>query len=181
MGKKVGALACWKSKTSEIQTILNRAISHLAILKRRRLAISKIARLDVMQLLRLNDHQQALSRVEKVIEHQNMLDVYDMIYAHCHFLIERIDIIEQSNDCPGDMKKVVSDILYAAPRCGQFPELQEIQRILTSRFGKDFANDAIELTRNHGVSQKMIQKLSPEKSSFEDKMNMLTGIVKENG
>ncbi|KAI3516752.1 hypothetical protein L1887_15760 [Cichorium endivia] len=119
--------------------------------------------------------------VEQVIKDQNMLDVYDMIHGYCHLLIQRINLIEQVNDCPGELKEAVSDLLYAAPRCGEFPELQEIREIMTSRFGKEFANGAIELQRNCGVSQKMIQKVSPGQSSLEYRMKMLTGIAMENG
>lgn len=110
-----------------------------------------------------------------------MLDVYDMIHGYCHLIIQRINLIEQVNDCPGELKEAVSDLLYAAPRCGEFPELQEIREILTTRFGKEFVNGVIELRRNCGVSQKMVQKLSPGQSSLEYRMKMLTGIAMENG
>ncbi|KAI3516758.1 hypothetical protein L1887_15769 [Cichorium endivia] len=181
MGKKLDALLGRKFKTSKLKTTLNLAICRLSLLKNHRLARFTIARSDVIQLLRLNHHQQALIRVEQVIKDQNMLDVYDMIHGYCDLLIQRINLIDKANDCPGELKEVVSDLLYAAPRCGEFPELQEIRAILTTRFGKEFANCAIELRRNCGVSQTMIQNLSPRQSILECRMKMLTGIAKENG
>ncbi|KAI3778933.1 hypothetical protein L2E82_08323 [Cichorium intybus] len=181
MGKKLDILLGRKFKTSKLKTTINHATSRLSLLKNHRLARFTIARSDVIQLLRLNHHQQALLRVEQVIKDQNMLDVYDMIHGYCHLIIQRINLIEQVNDCPGELKEAVSDLLYAAPRCGEFPELQEIREILTSRFGKEFVNGAIELRRNCGVSQKMVQKLSPGQSSLEYRMKMLTGIAMENG
>ncbi|GJR27827.1 IST1-like protein, partial [Tanacetum coccineum] len=39
-----------------------------------------------------------------------------------------------------------------APRCGEFPELQEIRVVLTARYGKEFANGAIDLRNNYGVN-----------------------------
>jgi len=42
-------------------------------------------------------------------------------------------------------------LLYAASRCGDFPEIQEIRAVLTSRFGKEFAARSIELRNNCGV------------------------------
>ncbi|KAL7589510.1 hypothetical protein Lser_V15G37068 [Lactuca serriola] len=181
MGKKFDALLGRKFKTSKLKTTLNLAIPRLSQLKKHRLARFTIARSDVIQLLRLNHHQQALLRVEQVIKDQNMLDVYDMIHGYCNLLIQRINLIEQVNECPQELEEAVSNLLYGAPRCGEFPELQEIRAILTSRFGKEFADGASELRRNCGVSQMMIQKLSPAQSTLECRMKILTDIAKENG
>ncbi|GJY46020.1 IST1-like protein [Tanacetum coccineum] len=83
-------------------------------------------------------------------------------------------------DCPDELKEAASSLLYAAPRCGEFPELQEIRAILTARYGKEFANGAIDLRNNCGVSTRMIQKLSPRKSSLETRMKILNEIAAEN-
>ncbi|KAL4574554.1 hypothetical protein LXL04_021387 [Taraxacum kok-saghyz] len=181
MGRKLDALLGRKFKHSKLKTTLNLAISRLSLLKNNRLARFAIARSDVIQLLRLNHHPQALLRVEQVIKDQNMLDVYDMIHGYCHLLIQRINLIEQVNDCPGELEEAISNLLYAAPRCGEFPELQEIRLILTKRLGKEFASGAIDLQTNCGVTQNMIQKLSPTQSTLEYRMNKLMGIGNENG
>lgn len=110
-----------------------------------------------------------------------MLDVYDMIHGDCHLLIQRINLIEQAKDCPNEVEEAASNLLYAAPRCGEFPELQKIREILTARFGKEFAYGAIELRSNCRVGQKMIQKLSPRQSCLESRMKMLLEIATENG
>ncbi|KAL8268885.1 hypothetical protein R6Q59_002683 [Mikania micrantha] len=83
-------------------------------------------------------------------------------------------------DCPDDLKEAVSSLMFAAPRCGEFPELQEIRFILTARYGKEFANGAHELRSNCGVTTRMIQKLSPRQSSLETRMKMLQEIATEN-
>ncbi|CAH1434388.1 unnamed protein product [Lactuca virosa] len=181
MGRKLDALLGRKFKISKLKTTINLAISRLSLLKSNRLARFTITLSDVIQLLRLNHHQQALLRIEQVIKDQNMLDVYDMIHTYCHLLMQMINLVDQVNECPKELEDAVSNLLYAAPRCGEFPELQEIRAILTRRFGKEFANDASELRRNCGVSQKMIQKLSPGQSTLECRMKMLMGIAKDNG
>ncbi|KVI05352.1 protein of unknown function DUF292, eukaryotic, partial [Cynara cardunculus var. scolymus] len=181
MGRKLDALFGRKFKTSKFKTTLNLAISRLSLLKNNRNARHTISRSDIIQLLHLNHHEHALLRVEQVIKDQNMLDVYDMIHGDCHLLIQRINLIEQANHCPNELEEAASNLLYAAPRCGEFPELQEIRAILTARFGKEFAYGAIELRSNCRVGQKMIQKLSPRQSSLESRVKMLLGIATENG
>lgn len=54
------------------------------------------------------------------------------------------------------MKEAISSLIYAASRCGEFPELKELRAIFTSRFGKEFAARAIELRNNCGVNTKVI-------------------------
>lgn len=110
-----------------------------------------------------------------------MLDVYDMADSYCRLLMQKINLIEQADGCPEELKEAASSLIYAAPRCGEFPELQEIRGILTKRFGKEFVNGAVELRSNCGVSQKMIQKWSPKWSSLECRIEILAGIAKENG
>lgn len=58
-------------------------------------------------------------------------------------------------ECPEELKEAASGVLYAASRCGDFPEIQEIRAILTSRFGKEFASRAIELRNNCRVHPKV--------------------------
>ncbi|KAI3817178.1 hypothetical protein L1987_10967 [Smallanthus sonchifolius] len=178
MGRKLDALIGRRFKTSKLKTAVNHAISRLAILKNHRHARFTIAHSDLIQLLRLNHHQQALLRIEQVIKDQNMLVVYDMIHDYCHLLKQRVSLIERAIDCPEELKEAVSSLLYAAPRCGEFPELQEIRGILTARFGKELVNGA---RSNSGVSQKMIQKLSTKELSLENRTMMLTGIAGKDG
>ncbi|KAD2804292.1 hypothetical protein E3N88_37669 [Mikania micrantha] len=144
MGRRIDALLHRRSK---LKTTINLAISRLAILKNNRHARFSIARADLIQLLRLNHHQQALLRVEQVIKDQNMLAVYNMIHDYCHLLKQRVKFIEQAIDCPEELKEAVSSLLYAAPRCGEFPELQEIRAILTARFGKELGGAIVLKTK----------------------------------
>lgn len=61
--------------------------------------------------------------------------------------------------CPDELKEAVSTLLFAASRCGQFPELQEIRVLFTSRYGKEFAARAIELRNNCAVNPKVFLSL----------------------
>ncbi|KAJ7943184.1 IST1-like protein [Quillaja saponaria] len=180
MGKKLDALFGRSFKIAKFKPLVNLAISRLAILKNQRQVRWKQARSDAVQLLQLGHHERALLRVELVIKEQNMLDVYVLIEGYCNLLIERVHLLEQERECPEELKEGIAGLLYAASRCGDFPELQEIRAILTSRFGKEFAAAAIELRNNCGVNPKMIQKLSTRMPSLENRMKALKEIASEN-
>lgn len=59
-------------------------------------------------------------------------------------------------ECPDELKEAICGLLFASSRCGDFPELQEIRAIFTSRYGKEFVARAIELRNNCGVNTKVI-------------------------
>lgn len=109
-----------------------------------------------------------------------MLDVFLMIEAYCHLLIERIALF-QNKECPDELKEAVSSLIFATSRCGGFPELQQIREMFVSRFGKEFAARAAELQNNCGVNLKMIQRLSTRQASLESRLKVLTEIASENG
>ncbi|CAL0318103.1 unnamed protein product [Lupinus luteus] len=181
MCKKLDALLGRTFKAAKFKSIVNLAISRLAILKNQRQARLKHARADVLQFLEIDHHERALLRVEHVIKDQNMLDVYYKIEGYCNLLIERVHLIEQERECPEELQEAASGLLYAASRCGDFPEIQEIRAVLTSRFGKEFASRATELRNNCGVHPQMIQKLSTRMPSLDSRMKALKEIASENG
>ncbi|KAI3720007.1 hypothetical protein L6452_20914 [Arctium lappa] len=181
MGRKLDAILGRKFKTSKFKATVNLAVSRLSVLKNKRQACVAVARSDVIQLLNLNHHETALQRVDQVIKEQNLLDVYVMVDGYCHLLLQRLNLLEHEKECPDELKEAASSLIFAAPRCGEFPELQEIRAILTARYGKEFANGATDLRSNCGVSTKMIQKLSPRQSTLEARMKILQEIATENG
>ncbi|MED6206796.1 hypothetical protein PIB30_030113 [Stylosanthes scabra] len=180
MGRKLDSLLGRNFKASKFTATVNLAISRLAILKKQRHAHLKLARSDVLQLVQLGHHDRALLRAEHVIKEQNMLDVYDKIEGYCNLLFERVHLIAQESECPEELKEAASGLLYVASRCGDFPEIQEIRAMLTSRFGKDFAARAIELRNNCGVDPQLIQKLSTRMPSLESRTKVLKDIASEN-
>lgn len=110
-----------------------------------------------------------------------MLDAFGMVEGYCNLLIERVHLIEQEKMCPDELKEAISTLLYAASRCGEFPELQEIRGLFTSHYGKEFVGRAIELRNNCGVNPKMIQKLSTRPPDLENRIKVLEEIAAESG
>ncbi|KMT08298.1 hypothetical protein BVRB_6g142200 [Beta vulgaris subsp. vulgaris] len=181
MGKTLDTLLRRSFKASKFKALLSLAISRLAVLKNQKQARCSLARSDVVQLLQASQQDRALIRVEQVIKEQNMLDVFVMIEGYCILLSERIKLIEHEKVCPDELKEAISSLIFAASRCGEFPELQEIRYVFASRYGKEFTLRAIELRNNCGVNSKIIQKLSTRPAILESRMKLLKQIADENG
>ncbi|XP_077230742.1 uncharacterized protein LOC143863847 [Tasmannia lanceolata] len=180
MCRKLDIMFARNFKTSKLKTLLGLAISRLAVLKNRRQVRCTQGRNDVAQLLRLGHHERALLRVEHVIKDQNMLDVFVLIEGYCHLLMERLVLIQNQKDCPHELKEAVSSLIFAASRFGESPELHEIRRIFTSRYGNEFAASAVELRNSCEVNPQMIQKMSTEQPSLESRMKVMKDIASEN-
>ncbi|KAF5751934.1 hypothetical protein HS088_TW02G00953 [Tripterygium wilfordii] len=180
MGKKLDALLGRSTfKPYKFNALVTLALSRLAVLKNQRQVRYNQARSDVIKLLEISHHERALLRVEQLIKEQNMLDVYTMMESYCSLLIERLSLIEQERVCPDELKEAIASLLYASSRCGDFPELQEIRAVFTTRYGKEFVTNAIELRNNCRVNPKMIQKLSTRQPGLENRMMLLKEIASE--
>ncbi|KAK6152887.1 hypothetical protein DH2020_012526 [Rehmannia glutinosa] len=155
MGKKLNALFGRSSKTAKLKMLANLAISRIAILKKLHSVKCSQAKSDVVQLLRLGHQERAIIRVEHVIKEENTLDAFVLIENYCYLLGERCEMVKNSRECPDELKEAISSLIFAASRCGEFPELQQIRVLLTSKFGTHFATSAVELRNNCGVYPKV--------------------------
>ncbi|XAR51544.1 hypothetical protein NMG60_11006198 [Bertholletia excelsa] len=181
MGKKLNALlGRYKKKPPTLKTLATLATSRITILKNLHQVRCSHARSDIVQLLNLGHHETALLRVEHVIREQNMLDALEMIENYCHLLTECVVLVENSRECPDELTEAISSLIFAASRCGELPELQEIRWIFTSRYGKDFATRAVELRNNCKVNPKIVQKLSTRQASLESRKKLLKQIASDN-
>ncbi|MED6159511.1 hypothetical protein PIB30_043004 [Stylosanthes scabra] len=170
-----------KNLSSKIRNMATLAVSRIAILKNHHKARASYAYSDTAQLLRLGYHDHALLRVEHWINEQNILDVFVMVENYCNYLRQNAELLEKSRDFPNELKEATSSLIFASSRCGEFPELHKIHEILTSKLGKEFADQAIELHRNNGVNDKMIEKLSTRQPNTEIRMKALKQIAEEIG
>ncbi|KAJ4842988.1 hypothetical protein Tsubulata_046708, partial [Turnera subulata] len=180
---KMGKIDCLLGKgfkVSKFKTLTSNTIRRIAYLEKQHKVRCFQAHADVVQLLRLGQQEPALLRVEHAIKEQNMVDAYAMIEYYCHLLTERIVLMEKNKECPDELKEAISSLVFAASRCGELPELQNLRRLLVSRFGKEFAKRAVELRVNCGVNPKIAKKLSTRKPSLDSKMKALCEIASVN-
>jgi len=71
-------------------------------------------------------------------------------HSHC---IDVIIIFKLFRTCPIDLKEAVSSLIFASPRCSDIPELVDVKKQLTSKYGKEFVSAAVELRPDCGVSR----------------------------
>ncbi|KAG6523234.1 hypothetical protein ZIOFF_013088 [Zingiber officinale] len=161
------------------KTSLKLAVSRIKLLKNKREVLVKQMRRDLAQLLETGQEQTARIRVEHVIREQKTMSAYELIEIYCEIIDSRLPIIESQKTCPIDLKEAISSVIFASPRCADIPELMDIRKHLTAKYGKDFAKAALELRPESGVSRMMVEKLSANAPDIQTKVNVMTEIAKE--
>lgn len=55
--------------------------------------------------------------------------------------------------CPADLKEGISSLIFAAPRCSEFPELVALRDIFEKKYGQHFVTAATDLRPDCGVNR----------------------------
>ncbi|CAN4084782.1 unnamed protein product [Withania somnifera] len=160
---------------------LKLASSRLKLLKNKKEVQVKQMKRELAQLLDSGQDTTAGIRVENVVREEKMMAAYDLLEIYCELIVARLPIIESQKNCPIDLKEAITSVVFASPRCGDIPELVDVQKHLTAKYGKEFINAAIELRPNCGVSRMLVEKLSAKAPDWQSKMRIFGAIAEEHG
>lgn len=155
------------------------AKSRIKLMKNKKEIQLKQMKRDLAQLLESGQDQTARIRVEHVVREEKTMAAYEMIELYCELIVARLPIIESQKNCPLDLKEAIASLIFAAPRCADITELQDVRKQFTAKYGKDFANAASEVRPNCGVSRTLVEKLSVNAPDGPTKVKILTAIAEE--
>ncbi|KAA8534875.1 hypothetical protein F0562_029909 [Nyssa sinensis] len=166
-------------KASKCKTSLKMASSRLKLLKNKKDAQVKQLKRELAQLLESKQDQTARIRVEHVVREEKMKAAYDLIEIYCELIAARLSIIESQKNCPIDLKEAITSVIFASPRCADIPELLEVRKHFTAKYGKEFISAAVELRPDCGVSRMLVEKLSAIAPDGQTKIKILSAIAEE--
>ncbi|KAL8160833.1 hypothetical protein V2J09_012322 [Rumex salicifolius] len=167
------------SRSPNRKTSLKMASSRVKLLRNKKgIQLTQLKR-EVAQLLQTGQDQTARIRVEHVVREEKTITAYELIDLYCELIVARLPIIETQKNCPIDLKEAIASIIFASPRCSDIPELMDIRKHFTAKYGKEFVTAAIELRPDSGVNRSMIEKLSAVAPDGPTKVKILTGIAEE--
>ncbi|KAL2533188.1 Spindle pole body protein [Abeliophyllum distichum] len=164
---------------AKCKTSLKLAASRLKLLRNKKEVQVKQMKRELAQLLESGNIQTARIRVEHVIREEKMMAAFDLIAIYCELTVARMPIIESQKNCPIDLKEAITSLVFASPRCGDVPELLDVRKHFTAKYGKDFTTAAIELRPDCGVSRMLVEKLSAMAPDGQTKIKILSAIAEE--
>ncbi|RWR78125.1 filaggrin isoform X2 [Cinnamomum micranthum f. kanehirae] len=166
-------------KTTKCKTSLKLAGARIKLLKNKREAQLKQMKRDLAQLLASGQEKTARIRVEHVVREEKTMAAYDIVEVYCELIVARLHIIESQKNCPIDLKEPIASLIFASPRCADIPELQDVRKQFTKKYGKEFVASALELRPDCGVNHMIIEKLSAKTPDGDTKIKILTAIAQE--
>eukprot|EP00252_Welwitschia_mirabilis_P025558 TRINITY_DN8033_c0_g1_i1.p1 TRINITY_DN8033_c0_g1~~TRINITY_DN8033_c0_g1_i1.p1 ORF type:complete len:628 (+),score=149.27 TRINITY_DN8033_c0_g1_i1:384-2267(+) len=180
MGKKLESLFGKNFKSAKCCSLLKTVLNRIKLLKNKREIQCTQYKKDIASLLQKNQISSALSRVELLVKEQSTLGAYVLIEGFCYLVTERINAIEKQKTCPTDLKEAITSLVFAAPRCADLPELQEVRSLFTAKYGPEFTAAAAELPSENGVNKQIIENLSTKSPSVEFKLCLMKEVAVEN-
>jgi vacuolar protein sorting-associated protein IST1 len=93
-----------------------------------------------------------------VIREDFTIEAYEILGLLCDLLAERIRYIGSEPMCPPDLYEAVCTLIWAANKT-DIPELLEVKKQLTKKYGKQFAEEAMN-NRCSCVNERIIHKLA---------------------
>lgn len=92
---------------------------------------------EIGGLLRDGKDEYAWIRVEAVFREKNLLAGYEIIELYLELIGVRANLLEKAKGAPVDMIEALTSLMYAAPRVADLPELLDVRKIVTGKFGKE--------------------------------------------
>ncbi|KAG7599198.1 Vacuolar protein sorting-associated protein Ist1 [Arabidopsis suecica] len=166
-------------KAAKCKTLLKLTIPRIKLIRNRREAQIKQMRREIAKLLETGQEATARIRVEHIIREEKMMAAQEILELFCELIAVRLPIIEAQRECPLDLKEAISSVCFAAPRCSDLTELQQVQILFVSKYGKEFVAAASELKPDSGVNRKLVELLSVRAPSPEIKLKLLKEIAEE--
>ncbi|XP_039004860.1 uncharacterized protein LOC120132097 [Hibiscus syriacus] len=166
-------------KPAKCKTALKLAIPRIKLMKNKREAQVQHLKRELAQLLESGKDQTARIRVEHVVREEKTVAAYNLLEIYCELIVARMPIIESQKNCPIDLKEAISSVVFASARCEEIPELKDVSKHFTAKYGKEFTSSALELRPNCGVGRMLIEKLSANAPDGPTKLKILTAIAEE--
>ncbi|KAG4144325.1 hypothetical protein ERO13_D05G030000v2 [Gossypium hirsutum] len=166
-------------KPAKCKTALKLAIPRIKLMKNKREAHVQQLKRELAQLLESGQDQTARIRVEHVVREEKTVAAYNLLEIYCELIVARMPIIESQKNCPLDLKEAISSVIFASARCEEIPELKDVSKHFTAKYGKEFTSASLELRPNCGVGRMLVEKLSANAPDGPAKLKILTAIAVE--
>ncbi|KAK6515703.1 hypothetical protein TWF281_004294 [Arthrobotrys megalospora] len=147
---------------SKLKVALKLCISRLRMVQQKETAIAKINRRALAGIIEAGRIESAKIRVENIIREDINVELLEILELYCELLLARIGLMEAKDVDPG-LEEAIQSVIYAAPRT-DVKELQTVRGLLMEKYGKIYAQNAIENAEGK-VAERVTKKLRVEPPS----------------
>ncbi|XP_004292382.1 PREDICTED: uncharacterized protein LOC101312024 [Fragaria vesca subsp. vesca] len=125
-----------------------------------------------------SEEECALVQAGYLIKEKRDDEAYDIIRGYCQTIREKFYKIERQRICPVELRREFEALCFAATRCSDIPELKRLKKTFEKYFGREFVTSSKKLESLR--EEILLEKLSLEPPSLEDKLEKLSAIASTN-
>lgn len=144
--------------------------SRIAIIKSKKRAMVRFLKKDVADLLASACDDIAYGRIDALIVEINHAYCYDMIEQCCESILKQLPTLQKERECPQEAMEPMSTLIFAAARFSDLPELCDLRRIFTERYGSHMESS---------IKAEFVEKLQTKSFSQEKKLQLMKDIAQE--
>ncbi|XP_055324941.1 IST1 homolog isoform X2 [Sitodiplosis mosellana] len=146
---------------SKLKTNLRLAVNRLRLLEKKKTELAQKSRKEIADFLSTGKTERAKIRVEHIIREDYLVEAMEVVEMYCDLLLARYGLLQQMKELDENIAEPVASLIWVAPRLqAEVEELRVVADILTTKYGKEYAEHARTTTGDHKVSEKLMHKLS---------------------
>ncbi|XP_064641072.1 IST1 homolog isoform X2 [Lineus longissimus] len=162
-----------KPNYEKLKTNLRLAIQRLRLLEKKKTELTQKSRKEIADYISAGKEDRARIRVEHIVREDYLVEALEIIESYCDFLLARFGLIKSMARVDEDLDKPIASVIWSTLRvCGDVPELREIMKQFSHKYGKEY----VEMCKHsdcEAVDEKLKHKLSlhqPPKKLLESYM-----------
>lgn len=143
---------------NKLKPHLKMAIHRIKLVRNKKSTSITMSKKEIATFLANGKEEKCRILVEGIVQEDFVLEAYEIIELLCDLIHERAELIKSEKECPYDMREAVCTLIWAAERT-QIPELREVKKQLTKKYGQAFGKGALE-NQDGCVNERVMHKLS---------------------
>ena len=150
----------------EVKTYLMTCQNKLNLYRNKKIYEIKKKKEETISALKQNNYDIARSKMESIMNLENLIVAYDILAPLCEILKERVTYILTSNEPPVDIKAQLDTLIYASARI-EMDDLYKLRHLVQKKYGVYYIQ-AADQNRDGLVNVNVIEKLTvrPASSTF---------------
>lgn len=165
--------ALLKSKFySKCKTDIKLTKTRIEMIKRKRNAVQKYLRNDIVDLLKNGLDYNAYGRAEGLLVELNLSSCYDIVEQACACISSHLSAMNKQRECPEECREAVPSLMFAAARFADLPELRALRSLFAEKYGNSLESY---------VNQELVKKSKSTPPTKVMKLQLLQDIALEHG
>ncbi|XP_077237914.1 uncharacterized protein LOC143879421 [Tasmannia lanceolata] len=156
--------------SSKCKSLIKLIRSRIDVIQKKRSVVLKYLKKDISDLLKNGLDINAYGKTEGLLIEMNLSSCYDLIEQFCGCILEHLSIMQKQRDCPPESREAASNLMFAAARFADLPELRDLRRIFSERYGS---------TLESSVNREFLEKIASKPPSTNQKLQLMQDISRE--